>query len=235
VSGPALTELRQRQRDTVHMTILRDLLPDPDALRTEVRVVQAPIHIVYDSVLTTDMLDAVRRNPIVRALFAVRSWAERVAAAVRHRPFEEPPTPATLRLADLEWRGEWVVLGVQRPVEFAFGVIGRFWAGETRWLTIDGGAFTSFSQPGYAKIGCNMWLRPLDDGCTLLFYEARTRATDDASRREFLRYWRFVAPFVGYIMRATLAVIARNAESRAARLLARAEPAVAAGAPRPAR
>ena len=43
-----------------------------------------------------------------------------------------------------------------------------------------------------------------------LTYEARTAATDAASRRGFQRYWRVVAPFVGIVMRAQLSVIARN-------------------------
>jgi len=34
----------------------------------------------------------------------------------------------------------------------------------------------------------------------------------EASRRGFLRYWRFVSPMVGVVMRSTLSVIARNVE-----------------------
>jgi hypothetical protein len=46
---------------------------------------------------------------------------------------------------------------------------------------------------------------------TLVSYEARTAATDPASRRAFLRYWRVVSPGVGVVMRSLLRVVAREA------------------------
>jgi hypothetical protein len=46
---------------------------------------------------------------------------------------------------------------------------------------------------------------------TLLSYEARTQATDEAARRAFLRYWSLVSPGVGVVMRSALAVIAQEA------------------------
>jgi hypothetical protein len=49
-----------------------------------------------------------------------------------------------LALADLVRRGERVQLADHPPHEFVFGVIGRFWAGETRWAQIDAAAFSSF-------------------------------------------------------------------------------------------
>ena len=117
------------------------------------------------------------------------------------------PEPAALRLVDLPDRGDWVRLGDDPPKEFAFGVIGRFWAGQTVWEQIDAAEFRSFSTPGYAKIAANFSLRAYGDHRTLLSYEARTQATDDAARRGFLRYWTVVSPGVGMVMRATLAVV----------------------------
>ena len=87
-------------------------------------------------------------------------------------------------------------------------MIGRFWAGETAWKEIDASAFASFESPGYARIACNLSLRPYGDRRTLLSYDARTQATDEAAGRSFLRYWRLVAPGVGIVMRSTLALIA---------------------------
>jgi hypothetical protein len=193
------------------MSVLNDLMPTWDASRVERRVIDAPITSVFVASVTTDFLDAARTNAAVKALFAIRSATERLASAIRRRPFQEPPEPAALRLGNLPSHGDWVRLGAQPPLEIAFGVIGRFWAGETRWLEIDSGAFGAFALPGFARIGCHLLLTPLADGRTLLTYEARTSATDDASRRAFLRYWSFVSPFVGVVMRSTLAVIGRNA------------------------
>ena len=42
-----------------------------------------------------------------------------------------------MRLGDLPEQGEWVKLADEPPYELAFGVVGRFWAGETIWKTID--------------------------------------------------------------------------------------------------
>jgi hypothetical protein len=191
------------------MTILDNLIPVWDARRLEQREINAPSVVVMQSAIDADVLDAVRRSPVVKATFGIRSAAERAVAAIRRRPFTEPPAPASLRLSDLPLRGEWVRLGAT-PEEFTFGVVGRFWAGETKWETIDTADFVVFSQPGYARIACNLRVIPLGTDRTLLSYEARTKATDPGSRRTFLRYWRVVSPFVGIVMRSTLAVIAED-------------------------
>jgi hypothetical protein len=191
------------------MTIIDNLVPVWDARRLEQREIDAPPAAVMQAAIDADFLEAVRRSPVVKALFALRSAAERVVAAIRRRPFVEPPTPASLRLADLPERGDWVRLGAT-PEEFTFGVVGRFWAGETSWQAIDTADFLVFSQPGYAKIACHLRVTAIGQDRTLLSYEARTKATDPESRRKFLRYWRVVSPFVGIVMRSTLAVIAED-------------------------
>ena len=195
------------------MTILQEHMPLWDARRVERRVVPAHPSVVMDSAMTTDFLDAVRRHPLVGVLFTFRSAAERMVAFVRRKPFVEPPTPAQLRLADLPSSGEWVRLGLT-STECAFGVIGRFWAGVTEWLRIDASEFAGFARPGFARIACHLHVAARDDGTTVLSYEARTAATDSASRRAFRRYWTVVSPFVGVIMRATLAEIARRATAQ---------------------
>lgn len=199
-------------RSRIPPTLLDRLVPRCDATRVEHRVIHAPPSAVYDAVLEADFLDAVRRSAPVRLLFGLRASLERVVAALRGRRPAAPPPPATLRLIDLTTTGEWVLLGEDPPTEIAFGVIGRFWSGETRWERTTDVGFAAFNTRGFAKIGCNFVLRPAGEGSTLLTYEARTVATDPASRRAFLRYWRVVSPFVGIVMRAQLGVIAKNVE-----------------------
>jgi hypothetical protein len=97
-----------------------------------------------------------------------------------------PPEPAKLKLVDIPGHGTWVKLGE------------------------DGADFAHFSVPGNAKIGCHILVAP-ENGGTSIAYQARTSATDAASRRGFLRYWRFVSPMIGVVMRATLSAIATNA------------------------
>jgi len=56
--------------------------------------------------------------------------------------------------------GQWVRLGDDPPNEITFGVVGRFWAGETVWEQIDASDFARFARPGYAKIAGNLSFRP---------------------------------------------------------------------------
>jgi hypothetical protein len=56
--------------------------------------------------------------------------------------------------------------------------------------------------------GRSIVMRRTPVGCAALAAnEARTLATDDPSRCSFVRYWREVSPFVGFIMRSMLRVI----------------------------
>jgi hypothetical protein len=189
--------------------LLDNLMPEFDATRIEHRVIDGRLADVYEAAIDADFVDAVRRSRIVRGMFLVRAAVERVAATAR-RSRVLNPAEATLRLAEMPEHGAWVRLGQDPPNEFAFGVIGRFWAGETTFEQIDASAFTSFDSPGYAKIAANLSLRSYGDQRTLLSYEARTQATDEAARRAFLRYWTVVSPGVGAVMRSLLAVIAQE-------------------------
>ena len=191
---------------------LDQCIPAWDATRVERRVIDVTTETLYEVTLNTDFLDVARSSRAVRALFALRSAAERLLQIVRGRSHPRRPAPRAIRVSALPLRGEWVTLGQDWPREIVFGAIGRFWAGDTRLLTTDASVFRRFDVPGYAKIACHFLLRPLGDGRTLVTYEARTKATDAASRRAFLRYWRVVSPFVGVVMRAMLAAIERNAK-----------------------
>jgi hypothetical protein len=194
--------------------LLDGLMPEFDATRIEHRVIDGSPADVYEAAIHADFVDAMRRSRIVRGLFALRAAAERVVATARRSQVVSPPEP-TLRLAEMPEHGDWVRLGVDPPNEFAFGVVGRFWGGETTFEQIDSSAFTSFDSPGYAKIAASLSLRSYGDQRTLLSYEARTQATDETARRAFLRYWSLVSPGVGVVMRSLLALIAQ--ETRAAR------------------
>jgi hypothetical protein len=189
--------------------LLDSLMPEFDATRIEHRVVDGRPAVVYDAAIHADFLDVLRHNWIIRGAFGLRAAAERTAAAARRSRYVQPPEPV-LRLSEMAEHGDWVRLGEDAPNEFAFGVIGRFWGGETAWKQIDASAFASFDSPGNAKIACNLSLRPYGERRTLLSYEARTLATDESARRAFLRYWRVASPGAGIVMRSTLALIARE-------------------------
>jgi hypothetical protein len=183
------------------------LLADFDATIVEHRVVDGDIESVYRAAVTADLAEIGKFNPAVRWLFAARDAAERLISG--------PPAPGTepderLRLGDMPDHGDWVKLADHAPHEFCFGVIGRFWGGETVWETIDAADFAAFERPGYAKIACSVSLRPYGSVRTLVSYEARTQALDPYSRTMFLRYWRIVRPGVAIVMRAFLQAVAKE-------------------------
>lgn len=145
------------------------------------------------------------RTPLLDASM----WARRLPARLRG---ERPPAPPSLRLASGEGAPGWLSLGEVPGEEIAFGAVGRFWQPTIRWRDVSRAEFAAFDEPGYGKIACNFTARPYGPARTLLSYECRTVTTDQASRREFARYWRVIQPFVRHIMRATLAQIRADAE-----------------------
>jgi hypothetical protein len=194
--------------------LLDDLMPEFDATRIEHRVIIGAPAEVYEAATQADLVDAMRRSRAVRGLFALRGTIERVLATAARSP-AAPVEEPVLRLAELPERGDWVKLGADPPNEFVFGVIGRFWNGETKWEQIESSAFSSYRQPDFAKIAANLSLRGYGDERTLLSYEARTQATSDAARRAFLRYWALASPGAGFVMRSVLAMVAQAVESEA--------------------
>lgn len=194
--------------------LIEQLMPYYDAVTRVHRVVPGAPEPVYRAVRSADLLRAWRESVSVRVLFAARSAGERAIAAVRGGESTEPPVPDAMRLADMAARGEWVLLGEDPPHEIAFGAVGRFWAGETSWLTINRSEFEAFDRAGFARIACNFSLRAYGSGHTLATYECRTAATDDESRRAFLRYWRPLTPFIDIVLRSQLRVVESEAAER---------------------
>jgi hypothetical protein len=191
--------------------LLDDIMPVWDATRIEHRVIPGSRAAVYDTALAVDLLDVPRRNAAVRTLFAARAGAERVVQTARgNRHAPDRPPPPSMRLGELPESGEWLRLGARPGEEFAFGALGRFWAGRTEWQVVTAPQFVEFSSPGFAKIAANLSFRDYGATQTLVSYEARTAATDAESRAQFLRYWHVVGPFVGVVMRGTLRLVAET-------------------------
>ena len=202
------------QSTTGERMLIERLMPCYDAVRAEHRIVPGDIATVYAATRRADFIRAWRESVAVRLLFAARGLGERAVSVIARRELREPPPPESMRLADMPTHGDWVLLGEEPPNEIAFGVVGRFWAGETVWAQIDAADFEAFAEPGFGKIACNFSLRPYGAGRTLVTYECRTLATDENARRGFMCYWRPLAPFIGLVMRAQLRVIEAETTGR---------------------
>ena len=188
--------------------IIDEVMPDFDAVRAEHRVIVGTPAELFAIALEADMAEALRVNPVAGALFGLRAGIERfLALLTRRSPAPVSASGEPLRLVDMPEHGEWVSLGRRPPAEIAFGVIGRFWAGETRWERIDASDFADFSCPGLARIAANLSFRPYGAERTLVSYECRVQATDTASRRAFMRYWQPVSPLIGVVLRSVLKLL----------------------------
>lgn len=190
--------------------LIDEVMPEFDAVRTEHLIVDMAIERSWDAVLDADFIETATSSRLVRGLFAIRTAGEKAIQKVTRREPEPMPVPASMRLRDMGEEGDWIVLAGDEPNEIVFGVIGRFWSGETVWETSTPESFRSFDRPGYARIVANFSLRSYGEGRTLISYECRTQATSEDARKGFMRYWRPLGPFIGMVLRAQLRMISRD-------------------------
>ncbi len=191
--------------------LIDELMPEYDAIRTEHLLVDMPIEAAWEATLDADFIETATSSKVVRGLFAIRTAGEKAVQLVTRRQPPPEPEVASMRLRDMGTEGDWIRLGEDPPREIAFGVIGRFWSGETIWEQSTPERFSSFYEPGFARIVANFSLREYGGGKTLISYECRTQTTSADARREFMRYWRPLSPFIGIVLRAQLRLIARAA------------------------
>ena len=192
--------------------LIDELMPQWDATRIDHRVVEGTPERVYEAALRADFGEAFSQSAVARALVGLRTMIERAVRAIRGDGSADAAPAERLTLDGMPDRGQYVLLGEDPPREVAFGMIGRFWAGETRWEEFDASEFAGFDRPGMARIACNLSFREYGPDRTLVSYETRTQATDDSARRAFLRYWRVAGPLAGFVLRAQLKTIAKEAK-----------------------
>lgn len=113
-------------------------------------------------------------------------------------------------------RGGFVRLAEESGREVVFGVVGRFWK-LTRNAPLgtvrDREDFTSFEEPGYAKVAMSFLVRAEGRGSRLIT-ETRIQSTDPAAARRVRRYWCLIRPGSGLIRRSWLAAVRRRLARR---------------------
>lgn len=163
----------------------------------------------YAAMKGTDLRDA-----IVNTLFALRELPVNALRRLRGQR-ATVPVPQKITFADIgRQTATWVQLFEAPGVELVIGSVGRFWRRDYGTRTVAPDGFVAFAEPGYAKLGISLSVRPTPNG-TILRYEARTATTDETARRKFRLYWRVIAPGVGLIMRRALKRIKAAAEQPA--------------------
>ena len=153
-------------------------------------------------------VDLARSRP-VRLLLAIRGFPGLLLRGKRG--------PVSFTLDDFV-RSGFVLLEEKPGDEIVLGLVGKFWkpTGSLR-REIDRSRFRSFAEPGYAKAAWNFTVGPLGTGAAVVSTETRVQVTDRGSRRKFLRYWRVVGPFSGFIRRRALELVKADAEAASRR------------------
>lgn len=184
--------------------LLDEQLPRYDVSVTEHVVVEAPVASVYRAVRELDFLRV--RSPLLVAAMAVRVLPDRIHGRA-------PVTPEHLPLTSEEpgLQG-WVHLGADPGRAVVFGAVGTFWSPQITWRDVPPADFRDFAEAGWGKIACEIAVRAEGTHRSHVTYECRTGTTDDVSRRQMARYWWLVRPFVGHVLRATLAQVRDDAE-----------------------
>jgi len=193
--------------------LLDDVLPDFDVTRVDAVVIRAPAEDVYRIACDVDLVEVVREDRLVGTLFALRSIPDDILRRLRRSA--PAPEVASMRLSDLGDEGEWIRLGEDPGREFVFGAAGRFWNGPIQWNRIARVSFADAAAPGTARIAANLAVHPYSRDRVLLTYEARTAAADGDSRAGVQRYWWFLSPFIGVVLRSVLRAVKRRAEAGA--------------------
>lgn len=193
--------------------LIDEVLADFDVTRVDTVVVRAPAQDVYRIARDIDLVEVVREDPLVGALFALRSIPDQVMRLLRRAP--SAPVVESMRLSALGEDGEWIRLAEEPGREFVFGSAGRFWNGPIQWDRITPASFSGVPAPGTARIAANLAVHPYSPDRVLLTYEARTAAADEQARAGVRRYWRFLSPFIGVVLRSVLRAVKRRAEAGA--------------------
>ncbi|MDP1849865.1 MAG: hypothetical protein Q8K79_18920 [Solirubrobacteraceae bacterium] len=168
-------------------------LPTYDVSDSVAVVVDANAARTWEALMDVDLMDVGRRKPLVGILTVARALPAIVRDLLRGK-LPAPP-PKQMRLRDTASMpasdGGWVLLGDDRGVSIALGLVGTFWRPVIAFAQVDRERFRDFAEPGFAKTVYELSVRELPDGRTLLTGLMRTATTDERARRMFRRYWTF--------------------------------------------
>jgi hypothetical protein len=187
--------------------LVDQFLPTYDVAVVHADVFRAPPAQCY---LVASELDLFQ-TPLIRTLIGIRGLPQRVASTLRGRgtttTFEA--SRRTFRFRDMVDLG-WILLGESPGVEMVLGQVSRPWKGVAAATDAPTTPeqFTSFDEPGFAKVATSLRIDPYGNDSSILTMETRVAITDDTSRRRFRRYWLVIGPFSSLIRQMALRLLA---------------------------
>lgn len=186
--------------------LIDHFLPHYDAIEKHAIHINGALEQVYATVRELDFSHSL----LIRGLFFLRGLPALFS------PRNKSLQPLGLNLAGL-LRSGFVLLEEKPEEELVLGLVGKFWTATGCIERIEAKQFRDFARAGFAKAAWNFSLQRKDSGVIELATETRVLCTDEASRRRFLRYWRFVRPFSGLIRLAALHALKRRVDEKKAK------------------
>jgi hypothetical protein len=177
---------------------LDDVVPDPDHVTRQARVIDAPPAVVWDELHRLKLTSL----PVTLVLSAVRALPVLLSGRARgglDRTFlDAVPIP---------------LLSSESPSSVVYGGVLQAWrwTGGERPPELDAAGVREFTEPGWVKIAMDFRLRSTLGG-TRLSSETRAVATDPETARRFARYWLVVRPGSSAIRWEVLTAVALRAE-----------------------
>jgi hypothetical protein len=160
--------------------------------------VRAPADLAFDTAGDFDFSSI----PLVRGIFWMRGKVMGSSG---------PPVASTGIFALTASLG-WGTLSHIEGREHVAGAVTQPWLADVKFRAVEADRFAAFTEPGFVKIVWTIEAEPLDAARCRLRTETRALATDDASRRKFLAYWRWARFGILPIRWLALPAIKRRAE-----------------------
>jgi hypothetical protein len=140
--------------------------------------------------------------PLVKALFAVRTWFSRAGA-------DDLRLGLDAMVSTPEHPGFQVL--AEDGDELAVGAIGKVWHLDIPFVHVASAEeFARFAEPDQVKVAWSLHVEPRGDHDARLVVEVRVDATDDAAWQKFRTYFRLIGPASRLIRRVMLQHLARE-------------------------
>ena len=181
-------------------SLLDRFIPAPDIRERFETTIRAPAALVMQVATSLDM----QSISAVRWVFRLRERLLGGHATVR-RP--QGILEETQRLG-------WGVLEEQPGRFVVCGAKCQPWLGDVKFSAVSPQEFAACSEPNQVKIAWTLEALEAAPAVTRFAQETRAVATDDASRRRFMRYWRWARFGIIAIRLFMLPAVRREAERR---------------------
>jgi hypothetical protein len=173
-------------------------IPEYDVRERHSIAIQAPARLVFETARGYDM----RSIGLIAAILRARAW---ILGSSRTGVPRRGLVEETRNLG-------WGVLEDEPGRSYCSGAVCQPWLADVVFRAVPPADFAGYGEPDLVKIAWTLEALPLGPARTRFSTETRVAATDQAARRKFLRYWRFVRPGVVLIRVFLLRGLRRSAE-----------------------